>query len=1499
MNRRLVAAVTAALLFSGSAIISFAENDIVSTENQGDNTKLITTGTQTKAEEDVVDVDEDIRDEVLAKIPQEMEEIRISSAADLIELANNCRLDTWSVNKRVILTSDISLVGKDFKGIPSFGGEFDGQGHTISEFNVKDELSYVGFFVYLQETAKVSNLNIAGSVMPAGSPVIVGGVCGDNHGCIRECTFKGIVKGSDYVGGLVGMNELTGTISFCTSEGFINGIHFTGGIAGENRGNIENSRNEATVNTTNTDTQITLDSMENLNKLLNLIKNVKNSDDEAYKDVTISDIGGIAGTSIGIISRCINNGSVGYEHVGYNVGGIAGRQSGYILGCSNNGRILGRKDVGGIVGQAEPYITVDLSSDIAYQLSEAIAKLHDSVTVTLNDAKSQSNTISNRLAMIQQFTSQAVEDTRFIANGTVDFVNGISGAANTAISRADYILDEASKSGGLMDQASDTARNFHYSTVFLGETIDDLSLRQYMTEAEKTDYDTAKNALDSIDAQFNDNYDRAFERFYNQNIHRNAGESEYTADLRFKSGDEYLALDPGASARDDLDGTGSGITARDGYWVHYVSDDDTNSFPLDDGSEKAGADKALDAESSVFADAQAKAYAYEVYQSPEGYYSGNMIEDVAAAGGTMIEIIRRHFPEMATEARSDIELAANRFEAATGALSGATDAAKSIVSTVAGYDRIEIPSLSDEYKAHTNSLADNMASMNDNFGILNQEVNGATGVLVDDLLAVSDQFNSILELYTDAIDGVLDKDYTTVFEDKSLEEATFTTDATVDSCFNYGSCEGDIDVSGIAGTMAIEYEFDKESAVTGIKDANMNSSFLTKCVLRDNRNYGDVTSQKNYAGGICGLQEMGTIINCGSYSKILSKTADYVGGIAGGSYSYILESYAKGELDGKSYVGGVAGDGMNISKCLTLVDVGEAESWYGAIAGHVGEKAEVRDNYFVSDSLAGIDRVSYSLKAEPISYDDVLNNRVFKDMEKETKKKSSQVVPISTGSDEKLTYEEGYKDLPYEFNSLAVNFVLEDEDAEGGKEKVGRINKKYGDTLTEEDYPVLKERDGYYVDWDIKEVDNMTKDVTVTATYKRYRTTIASAETTEGIHMSDILVDGNFREEDKLDVIREELLGGADKEEGGVTMQEKMHIDIPDDGNQVHQLRFKPVDDLAQLMGVIGKFTGGDIVLFEEKSGELRQLTPSGSMGKYATYDLEGNSVTLAYGYKGINTLAYILVGGVILVVLIIIVLIILNIVFVVKHGRKVPVMVNKVVNKVSDKLENKEQLFYDDSNDKTPSIRELLNEKFSGNSAADAKTKAAADDPSENTLEDAGSGANEYAEERPLSASEKGKDNDISEDDPDYYFDEDDEDTFDAEESYKDEAVGADEKKAPAENQAVSAQKKASAENQGAFDEKKASKDVKMNQDERKPDGEGHTGSAGKASNAVNPSKAEEGSKDKKASGDKKAFKDKKDSKGKKYTNYKKAAKVRKASEDGKASKADRAFVKDENSKE
>ncbi len=1301
MKKRIVSILTAVSVLAGSVVVSFAENNETDDKREplfeAIPVESMSTGTQERAMSDEEDVDEDIREEIELIIPDDYEEIRISSAADIIDLAGKCRLDTWSANKVIVLTQDIDLIGKEFSGIPYFDGIFDGQGHTIKEFNITGDISYAGFFSRLGKEAVIKNLNISGSVITGAENVMIGGLAGDNSGVIRDCSFKGVVRGVDYIGGLVGINELSGEIAFCSNEGYVNGTHFVGGIAGENMGNIANCINNGNINTSINDSGISIDALETLNTVMNFIKNRSGSEDTASVDSTISDIGGIAGLSIGIISRSINNGETGYEHVGYNIGGIAGRQSGYIVSCSNNAAVKGRKDIGGICGQAEPYITVDLSSDIAYQLSESISKLHDTVSATLNDAKRQSDTVSQRLAVIQKFTAGAVDDTRFIASGTVDFINGVAGATNSAISRIDYVIDESSKEGGFMDQSVSAAENAEDTISDIHDTVKDIDIYQYLTDGEKEDYDRAHDALDSIEAQRSELYDAAYTPYYNEFIHNNA--QQFASDLKFRRSDDDFE-DPyeGADAYADLtgsDGSGSGITLWQGDWVHYESDDSYEDFPSEDDGDQADKDKKLRKLAKAHAVKNAEEYVRENYVSPPGYGGNDIEADAEAASQTIIELTYRHLQDMTDTARSDAQSAVNSFEEATSDLTGSLKSARSIARGLSGSGDFAMPTLSDEYRAHTTSLADNMQGMNDNFGLLNNEVNNASGVLIDDLQELSDQFNNILMLYTDAIDGVLEKDYNNIFSDESLAEAAYTTDATIDSCLNFGTCEGDINTSGIAGTMAIEYDFDKESQLTGIKDTKLNTSFITKCVLRGNRNYGTAKGFKDYTGGICGKQEMGTVLSCGNYARIESTDGSYVGGVAGASMSYILESFAKGELEGTSYVGGIAGDGKNIRKCLSLVTVDNATSWYGAIAGHVDEQGEIRENYFVSDDLAGIDRVSYSLKAEPVSYSDIINNKLFdkaetgdenSGQEADTDDAGSKAVNVSTESSRTPEERKIPIGIPGEFSSLSVRFVLNDDEIEGGSKLIGSINKKYGDKLDMSEYPSVEEREGFYTDWDVDGVESLTNDITVNATYKRYRTTIATSNPNNDLYMSDLLVDGLFREEDELKVERTVFAAEEKADDGDITLIEKLDVTVPDDESQSHKVRFKPVDDYSELISSkIGKFSNVDFALFLETDDGMRELKPSGTMGKYRVYDIEGNNFSLLYGYRGVAKLGILLYVLAILVIILILAIIVINIVLIIRNHNKAKKMLEDVREKVTAKIDSKEQLFYDDSAEDAP----------------------------------------------------------------------------------------------------------------------------------------------------------------------------------------------------------------------
>lgn len=310
-----------------------------------------------------------------------LETIHLSTVEDLLALTDSCRLDTWSIGRLVILEADIDLTDTDFISIPTFGGTFDGNGYTIRGLSITKEGNVQGLFRYLQSTAIIHDLHVEGQVQPTGTSSTLGGIAGTNAGQILECTFTGHISGTDRIGGLVGNNEVTGILEDCSVYGTIQGSHFVGGMTGDNHGVIRNCTNHANINTTSSDNNIALEDIT--------LESITNSE-AAY---TTTDMGGIAGTSSGVIRGCTNYGNVGYPSMSYNAGGISGSLTGYLVDCKNHGQIQARKDVGGIVGQLEPSNVIEYDKDTLQILSGQI----DSLSNLANRVESHAATGSKKL----------------------------------------------------------------------------------------------------------------------------------------------------------------------------------------------------------------------------------------------------------------------------------------------------------------------------------------------------------------------------------------------------------------------------------------------------------------------------------------------------------------------------------------------------------------------------------------------------------------------------------------------------------------------------------------------------------------------------------------------------------------------------------------------------------------------------------------------------------------------------------------------------------------------------------------------------------------------------------------------------------------------------------------------------------------------------------------------------------------------------------------------
>lgn len=331
--------------------------------------------------------------------------IEISRVNELIEFANKCKYDSYSKDKIVKLTADIDVSGSDFKGISYFAGTFDGGSHIISGFNVDYKGSDFGFFRYIAESGFITNLNISGSINVTGSQENIGGIAGVNKGVINESSFSGKVNASTATGAIAGYNHENAKIVSCTSDADILATNQTGGIAGVNDGLISSCTSKSRVNTQELDTTLDIGGVDV--GTLNLTQNV----------IDRNDMGGVAGESTGIISDCVNYGKIGFAHTGYNVGGIAGKQSGKVITCSNEGEIYGRKDVGGIVGQAEPDIESEYLNDRVDDVQSSI----DIINSTLNNMSSSMNNASSD---VKSYTENIIDQYKELLDKLQDKLNG-------------------------------------------------------------------------------------------------------------------------------------------------------------------------------------------------------------------------------------------------------------------------------------------------------------------------------------------------------------------------------------------------------------------------------------------------------------------------------------------------------------------------------------------------------------------------------------------------------------------------------------------------------------------------------------------------------------------------------------------------------------------------------------------------------------------------------------------------------------------------------------------------------------------------------------------------------------------------------------------------------------------------------------------------------------------------------------------------------------------
>ncbi|MDR4038616.1 MAG: GLUG motif-containing protein [Evtepia sp.] len=985
--------------------------------------------------------------------------ITIRTPEDLVELSRRCSLDSWSRGKTVVLSADLDLSDVEFSSIPTFGGTFDGQGYTISGLTITGSGNVRGLFRYLQSGGVVQNVSLEVTIEPTDLQDSLGGLVGNNRGSVRNCAVTGSIQGETNIGGIIGVNESSGKIINSTFSGSVTGEHYVGGIAGQNLGSILQCVNQGKINTVAVEGEADLEDLDS--RPLNSTENLP----------ACTDIGGITGFSTGVLQSCKNTGPVGYEHVGYNVGGIAGRQSGYLNGCTNQGVILGRKDVGGIAGQLEPEIFLRYGEDLLNQLWSELGTLGDQVDHLLSDLNStntsttaQLQTLSSHAGTAQDAAGELMDAAKDWANGNLSTVNDLSARISWSLQQLEPILE--------------TLRPLPEE---LTDAVD--ALEEGLDQAEQAG-DLASDAGQSLRT--------ALQEALRAADHMNEGLEHIRASqdaLKLALGDPNeikLALEQMAKGIGQLgDGTVAFSEAmehlRDGWAaLPDVSSIDAFLQAFEDlstaGTSTANGLKNIQKafirlKDTITANGDPtealKTALQELQKAAASFQSG--ADQLQTAGKHLLSALDTLedagiYLDGVVDAFRD---AGDAFNNAFSRLGEGADAFHEMVKTLAEEPSIQFTPIGSDMTARGDALdaalSDLLGSADDLGDLLSQ----SSDTILGDLSAVSQQLQSITDLLRqetslkksgegDRIEDISDQ------VDGRSQRTGCLSDAR-----NEGVVKGDVNVAGIAGSMAIEYDFDPEDDLVEVGDRSLDVRYQTKAVVLSCINLGEVTGKKDDAGGIVGRMDLGQVSHCENYGSVSSADGSYVGGIAGASWGSIRDSWARCTLSGDNYVGGIAGYGSTLKNCHTLITLQEGSAYVGTVAGSVDPEGTVTGNTFTQEALGAIDGISYAGQAEPVTFGAL----------------------CAAGA-------------PETFAQLELTFRAD------GKE-VAVVPFQYGKGIAR--LPEIPAKKGYSAAWPDLDYSHLTASQTLEAIYTPYTSSL-----TDGGDLPDILVDGSFSAQAKV-----------------------------------------------------------------------------------------------------------------------------------------------------------------------------------------------------------------------------------------------------------------------------------------------------------------------------------------------------------------------------------------------
>ena len=917
------------------------------------------------------------------------------------------------------------------------------------------------------------------------------------------------------------------------------------------------------------------------------------ADDDATNSVTnvATDTGGIAGRSSGMILTSVNTGTVGYEHVGYNVGGIVGRTDGLVSGCVNQGHVLGRKDVGGIAGQAEPYVELDLSKDTIKRLRSELDVLRGLVDDTTGVVENSTTSISNSFSAMTSQMDTAIAAARQLDDQASDYGDEVA----DEIDRASTLLaDTLTKLEPVMDTGEDAMTKLTDATGNLKWAMREMAAEMLMASSalSKTSdglgkvSDAAEDGRDGMSAisegikQLLESVDTGDDSAASQAISGilsayDSLSSDKKSDKNLKTGIELLKV---ANSVASVFTLGSGmapamkaVTAGMGLLrtASLLSNDSDIARATSQIASAIGTISTIATQMGGIVGSAAKSVSASDH--PELAAALTKASDALDGMGSITDGITS-----ATLAHTSVAL--GQMQDGLGGLTDMMGQTRDILHWLNQQDPIKVPRPSAELTNTKDSLFDAVSVINDKMDDINSTMRTASNQLTDKMRAVTAQVSVVSNLMLDAVEEISDPGSKTIYEDESEDLIASQSDGKIENSINRGTIDADMNVGGIAGTMGVENLLDPEEDNKDEGTSLLRTSYTVSAVLTGNINEGSITAKKDMVGGIVGQEELGLVTACESYGDVTG--VNQVGGIAGAASAKLRSNWAKCALSGEKYIGGIVGQGTDSDLTdgsliainnRAIVSVLEGQQYVGAVSG--GQDGDFYGNLFVSDDLQGIDRLSRVGQAEPVTYETLL----------------------------------AQENVPDSFRKLNLTFKADGH-------IIKKISFDYGASFTLADYPEIPQKNGYYAEWSTPVLDQLHTDTVVNVEYTPYIPSLSSSVTREN-GRPVFFVDGFFGGSNAVQVTQQDITADVH----GVT--EQWLLEFTDDGNETHQIRYLTP----------GKAKGK--VYVKQADGSWHKVE-TGSFGSYTTFTTTGTEVEVAFVPAKLPIWAFCAGGAALLVLL-------------------------------------------------------------------------------------------------------------------------------------------------------------------------------------------------------------------------------------------------------------------------